>query len=62
MQKDRYDANMLAECSEIVKREVPVIRVKTTDVFTGLTPIERQTLYWAERKGIKLLNQTNKRY
>lgn len=39
MQKDRYDANMLAECSEIVKREVPVIRVKTTDVFTGLTPI-----------------------
>lgn len=56
-----YNTEILQAGSRIIKQETPTIRVsKTTDVFEGLTPIERQTLYWAERKGLKLLNQKNK--
>ena len=55
-----YNTEILQAGSRIIKQETPTIRVKTTDVFEGLTSIERQTLYWAERKGLKLLNQKNK--
>lgn len=49
----------LKECSRVLKAETPRIRVRTVDAFPSLTPMERQTLYWADRMGLKLLRQKN---
>jgi len=56
-----YAHEIMKAGSKIIRTETPKILVKTTDLFPMLTPIERETLYWADRLGLKLLNQTNVR-
>lgn len=54
------NSDQLKECSRVLKAETPRIRAKTTDVYPDLNWIDRMTLYYADRQGIKLLNQRNK--
>jgi hypothetical protein len=57
-----FNTNILKEGSRIIKQETPKLLVRTVDVYPDLTPIERETLYLAERKNIKLLTLTTKRH
>lgn len=56
-----YAHEIMKAGSDIIRTETPKKLVKTVDAYPMLSPIERETLYWADRLRLKLLNQRNVR-